>query len=136
MAKFVVASAADVGLLSQKLYAHDFSKPLSVEVKRHRAKRSVGMNALLHAWVGLIARSEGCDKEYIKIKLKLTFGIVDYQTNPMTKELEAWPRSTTKYNTEEMGVFLTRIEVWAIDQGISLPLLGCDEYESYREASR
>lgn len=32
MAKFVVSCASDVGLLSQKLYAHDYSKPLSVEV--------------------------------------------------------------------------------------------------------
>ena len=136
MAKFVIACASDVGLLSQKLYAHDYSRPLSIEVKRYRAKRSMSQNSLFHAWVGLIARSKGGSKDYIKLKLKHTFGIIDYQSDPITGELEAWPRSTTKYSTEEMAIMLTKVEVWAITEGISLPLLGCEEYESYREASR
>ena len=136
MAKFVVASTADVGLLSQKLYAHDYNHPLSIEVKRYRAKRSMSQNSLFHAWVGLIAKSKGGSKDYIKLKLKHTFGIIDYQNDPITGEIEAWPRSTTKYSTDEMATMLLNVEVWAIDQGISLPLLGCEEYESYREASR
>ncbi len=136
MPKFVVSSAADVGLLSQKLYAHDFSKPLSVEVKRYRARRNLGQNGLLHAWNGLIARHFGCTKEYTKLKLKRTFGYVDSMTDPITGQLEAWPRSTKEYTTEEMARFLMRVECWAIDQGISLPLLGCEEYGNYREASR
>ena len=136
MAKFVVACASDVGLLSQKLYAHDYSRPLSIEVKRYRAKRSVSQNSLFHAWAGLIARRKDCDKDYIKLTLKLTFGLIDYQTNPITGELKAWPRSTTKYSTEEMAILLSKVEVWAINEGISLPLMGCEEYENYREASR
>jgi len=69
-------------------------------VKVEDKVRSLDQNSILHAIMNKLAQSQDRDLEWMKQYLKERYGIVDSEGKAV---------STTKYSTQEMGDFITKL---------------------------
>ena len=122
----------------------NFDNPMEIEFKPYSANRSLSQNALFHLWVSFITgqlnqknKVTGIEfnSDFVKTDLKRRFGIVKTSLK-ISGATGAYLLSTAKYNKDELSEFLTKINVWACDIGITLPAPICKEYETYKEASQ
>ena len=112
-------------------------------LKPWRDKRSLSQNSLAHMWFGEISeyliKSGRADAtpEWVKRNLKRTYlGCVevtytDFVTGEQITTYE--PRHTADLDTGEMHFFLTQIEHWCAQFGLSLTIPADSEYMKLKD---
>lgn len=99
----------------------DISNLWQVEVTRHRKKRTLSQNALLHKWFNIIADETGNDQDAVKDAFRDMY--LDKVPVTIGDEERLIGRSTTTLNTAEMTEFMNKILAYANSQlAIELPL--------------
>lgn len=117
----------------------DASSPWVVTIAPHRPKRSVSANALFHAWmaqmsVHFTARGYAATPAEMKTLMKHKhLGYTDEQVIGSTV-IPATLRSTAELSVTEFCEFMTRIDAWALDQGVYLVTPAASQYADYKEA--
>ena len=88
-------------------------------VKKKWSKRSLDQNALYWIWIDVIAKTFGYTSEEMHTILK---GLVGFRKEVKIKNKKyTIPRSTTTYSKGEMVEYMFNVEVWANQEGITLP---------------
>jgi hypothetical protein len=92
-----------------------FDKPQLIEIKRYKPPRSLPQNARCHAMIGELANEIGFSAAELKSWLKIEFG----PHEPFTfGNYESYiPKSTAKYNRQEMSDFMMHIERIGAEMG-------------------
>lgn len=118
-------------------------KPLRLQVKEWREKRSLSQNSLLHMWLGEISeyliKSGRTDAtpEWVKRNLKKTYlgceevTYTDFITG--AKESTWEPRHTSQLDTGEMHIFLCKVEAWCAQFGLALTIPSNCEFQQLRD---
>lgn len=118
-------------------------KPLRLQVKEWREKRSLSQNALSHMWYTEISeylvKSGRTDAtpEWVKRNLKKTYlgceevTYTDFITG--AKESTWEPRHTSQLDTGEMHIFLCKVEEWCAQFGLALTIPNGCEYQQLRD---
>lgn len=106
--------------LHELLDALDKAKPWSVIVEPWKKKRSLSQNALYWRWVHEIAERTGNDNDTVHEFMKNKFCPV---TVVAIGGESVAIRTTTKFATEDMRIYMDRVYAFAqTDLGILLPL--------------
>lgn len=97
-------------------------------------RRSRSQNALYRVWCRYIGDKVGRDEDDVHDLLRYRF----LGHEPLEIAGEVIPRlvSTTTLTREEMSAYMLKVEVWAEDLGIHLPMPEDNDYMAYREAAR
>ncbi len=114
-----------------------------LQLKPWREKRSIPQNSTLHMWFGEISeyliRSGRTDAtpDWVKRNLKKTYlGCVEVTYTDFitgTRETTWEPHHTSDLDTGEMHHFMTQVEAWCAQFGLSLTIpFGC-EYQQLRD---
>ena len=99
----------------------NLDKEWDVTVERHKDKRSLSQNALLHRWFGIIADETGNTRDDIKEAYRDMF--LDKVPVQIGGKECLVGRSTTKLSTAEMAEFMDKVQAHAASElGILLPL--------------
>ncbi len=91
----------------------------SVEIKPYRKNRSGAQNRLLWSWYGILAGVTGYTTKELHEQFKVRLLGVEERT-VYGKNL-VLPKSSADLDTKEFTDFLTKIEMVAIEMGITLP---------------
>ena len=119
----------------------DWSKPLYVEPKEHKPKRSLDANALFHIWCReaekffKIKPREGLEPgETMKLVFKNMF--LGYEDIVLTDNttIKGQLRRTSKLDSGEMCHFMDLVVAWCADKGCPLSHPRGSEYEKWKEA--
>lgn len=95
-------------------------KPIVVEVKEWRRKRSTEQNARYWALVQRIAEATGHDKSEIHDYLRLRF--LPHRVIKIGGKEAVVPMSTTELSVAEFGEYMEQVEAWAATTlGVALP---------------
>ncbi|HDZ3041336.1 TPA: YbcN family protein [Klebsiella pneumoniae] len=118
-------------------------KCLRLQVKEWREKRSLSQNALSHMWYAEISeylinsgRTDATPK-WVKRNLKKTYlgceevTYTDFITGEKTTTWE--PRHTSDLDTGEMHIFLTKVEAWCAQFGLTLTIPHGCEYQQLQQ---
>ena len=139
--KLHAGNFAAVGKLLQEQLAT--GKPLRLEVKEWREKRSLSQNSLLHLWLGEISeylvKSGRTDATpaWVKRNLKKTYlgyeevEYTDFVTGTKTSELEL--RHTSDLDTGDMHHFMCQVEGWCAQFGLALTIPSNCEFQQLRD---
>lgn len=139
--KLHAGNFAAVGKLLQEQLAT--GKPLRLEVKEWREKRSLSQNALSHMWYTEISeylvKSGRTDAtpEWVKRNLKKTYlgyeevEYTDFVTGTKTIELEL--RHTSDLDTGDMHHFMCQVEGWCAQFGLTLTIPQSSEFQALRD---
>lgn len=132
---------AAIGKMLQEQLAT--GKPLRLQVKEWREKRSLSQNALSHMWYQEISeyliKSGRTDatKEWVKRNLKKTFlGYEDVEYTDFTtgeKTVERQLRHTSDLDTGDMHHFMCQVERWCAQFGLVLTIPQSSEFQVLRE---
>ncbi len=111
---------------------------LRAEVKEADT-RSTDQNSLYFLWLDTLAknftkRGRPVSKDDMHDLMRHKFLGYEQKTIGQTK-LNDQLKSTTKLNKSEMSEYMTKIEAWAIDCNVLLPIPADNEYQKYREAA-
>jgi len=99
-------------------------QPVTVDIKKKKAKRSNQQNAFFHSWITLLAEHTGYTKEEMKEIVKFKFLKVE-EIHDQTGETFIYTKSTAKLNKGEFSDLCTEVQNWARDTfEILLPLPG------------
>jgi hypothetical protein len=97
-------------------------KPVSIDVKHKKAKRSNQQNALFHNWINLLSEHTGYSFEETKEIVKYKFLKIE-EVNDQTGEVFVYTKQTSKLNKSEFADFCTEMQQWCESVfGIKLPL--------------
>lgn len=97
-------------------------KPVSIDVKRKKAKRSNQQNALFHSWINLLSEHTGYSFDEMKEIVKYKFLKVE-EINDQTGEVFIYTKQTSKLNKMEFSDFCFEMQKWCESVfGIKLPL--------------
>lgn len=91
----------------------------SVEVKEYKKNRSSSQNRLLWSWYNVFARETGYTPDELHEQFKVRLLGVEEKT--VEGELLRQPKSTAKLNVQEFGEYLNKIEMVAMEMGLTLP---------------
>lgn len=108
-----------------------------VTIKKWREKRSVDQNSLYWKWLTEIANTTEVggsyyDSETWHCYFKRYFCPVKVVNLPVGQTSE---RSTKRLDVGEMHFYLNKIEQWAIDKMIVLPMPDDNEYQKLKDKS-
>jgi hypothetical protein len=108
-----------------------------VTIKKWREKRSVDQNSLMWLWLGEIANTVEVSGGYHRDKawhlyFKKYYCPVKIISLPVGQESV---KSTKLLDVGEMHFYLNRIEQWAIDKMIVLPMPDDNEYQKLKDKS-
>ncbi|MCE1354299.1 YbcN family protein [Enterobacter kobei] len=127
-------------LLQEQLQS---GKPLRLQVKEWRDKRSLSQNSLFHMWMGEISEHlinsgrTDATPEWVKRNLKKTYlgcEEVTYTDFITGEKTTTWaPRHTSDLDTGEMHIFLVKVEMWCAQFGLSLTIPNGCEYQQLRD---
>lgn len=95
-------------------------KPMRVDIKPYKKKRSGSQNNTMWMWYEPIAEHIGETPEELHEIMKTRFLGVDEKV--IDGILMRTPKSTRKLTTKEMADFLNKIQALAINLGITLPI--------------
>jgi len=95
-------------------------KAYDVSIKLHRTKRSNDANALYWAWIGIIAKETGNEREVChKFFAKKFLG---YDVKEFGNDKIAVVKSTATLDTESFSNYMTQVSAYAAQElGIVLP---------------
>lgn len=106
-----------------------------VEIKEHKAKRSLDQNALYWMWLGIVGKDLGYKAEELHEALKAKIlGVVETKT--IFGVIVLQPRSTTTLTVKEFTEYLNAVQAFASALGINLPMpseFGMDSYNKPRK---
>jgi len=86
-----------------------------VEIRPHKARRSINQNSRYWAILGAIASETGNEPMMLHKHFKAEFlGMDVFEVFGRTHE---WPRSTTKLNVGEFADYMTRLDAWCAEHG-------------------
>ena len=114
--------------------------PLSIEIKEHKAKRSLSQNALYWVWLDYMAKHfskkvPSCTDEQMHDLMRHKFLGYEDKTIGRT-EIKGQLASTKKLEVAAMSEYMMKIEAWAAEHGCLLPVVACKAYQDYREAAQ
>lgn len=122
----------------------DAGQCFRLQVKPWREKRSLSQNALSHMWYTEISEylinsgRTDATPEWVKRNLKKTYlgceevTYTDFITGEKTTTWE--PRHTAELDTGEMHIFLTKVEAWCAQFGLSLTIPFDCQYQKLKES--
>lgn len=139
--KLHAGNFAAVGKLLQEQL--ETGKPLRLQVKEWREKRSLSQNSLLHMWLAEISEylinsgRTDATPEWVKRNLKKTYlgcEEVTYTDFISGEKTTMWePRHTADLDTGEMHIFLVKVEMWCAQFGLALTIPNGCEYQQLRD---
>ncbi len=121
----------------------DAGQCFRLQVKPWREKRSLSQNALSHMWYAEISEylinsgRTDATPEWVKRNLKKTYlgceevTYTDFITGEKTTTWE--PRHTSDLDTGEMHIFLTKVEAWCAQFGLTLTIPHGCEYQQLQQ---
>lgn len=108
------------GNLLNDLNNLDKSKRWKIEVKEHKKARTNSQNALYWKWLEIMGDHFGYTKDEMHEELASRFlGMVERTTIGGRNIIE--PFSTTKLSTKGFTDYMDKIQMLAVNQGITLP---------------
>lgn len=117
----------------------DASSPWEVTIAPHRPRRSVSANALYWKWLTQLA--DHFSRKGNKYTREDLHDVMRHKFLGSTEPrmvgnilIPAQIRSTKKLNTSEFCEYMTRIDAWALDQGVYLVTPAASQYAEYKEA--
>lgn len=138
--KQVISNDAGLRDLFRKLALWDWSKPMSVEAKEHRQKRTIPQNSLYWMWLkemsDYFSQKSGpySDEEMHDLMRHQFLGYTDRKIG--STKIEHQLISTTELETLGMSEYMQKIEAWNADHGLLLTIPDHSEYAGYREAAQ
>jgi len=117
----------------------EFGKSGKVKIEVKDAEtRSNDQNSLYFQWMGVMAREftkkgRAVSKDQMHELMKYKFLGTEYVRVGNT-DLPDRLKSTTKLNKGEMSEYMNKVEAWALDCGVQLPMPEDNDYMAYREA--
>ena len=126
--------------LFRQLAKWDWSKPLSVEWKEFRQKRTIPQNSLYWMWIKEMSdyfsqKSGPFSEEEMHDLMRHQFlGYTDRKIG--NTKIEHQLVSTTDLETLGMSEYMQKIEAWNTDHGLLLTIPAHSEYAGYREAAQ
>jgi len=114
-------------------------QPIEISWKIHRNPRSRSQNNLYWVWLDELARSLSTEEaKYSKEEMHdlMRYKFLGAEQIEVAGERITRIRSTTKLSRADMADYMTKVEAWALNLGIYLPVPEDNEYMSYREASQ
>ena len=136
--KMILDRPPDVDELIEIISTMRLDKPLSVEIKPYKRKRTLDQNALYWLWLTDLSKylvSKGrkfATKEWCHDAMRHSF--LGYERSELTDvttgevQVRQSLRSTTKLQTGEFTFYLEQIEAWAMGIGCLLPVPESSEY--------
>lgn len=136
--EIIIQSPQDVAQLATSIMQLDFDKPMLVDVRPYRRKRSLDQNALYWMWLTELSeylQGKGRDfatKEWCHDAMRHSFlgweekQLVDVVTGEITETRAL--RSTTKLDKGAFTFYLEQIEGWALGIGCLLTVPENCEY--------
>ncbi len=122
----------------------EFEKPVEINIKPFKGKRSLNQNALFHKWCEVLSKyliSRGrydWDFEKTKYNLKGTFlgwdeiEQVDMRTGERRVTYE--PKHTSDQSVEDMFFFMEKVYFWVLNElGLALPIPDDSEFKSLQD---
>jgi hypothetical protein len=138
--KLHAGNFAAVGKLLQEQL--ETGKPLRLQVKEWREKRSLSQNSLLHMWLAEISEylinsgRTDATPEWVKRNLKRPILAAKRSPTPISfpEKTTMWePRHTADLDTGEMHIFLVKVEMWCAQFGLALTIPNGCEYQQLRD---
>ena len=135
MQYWLIKSQDDVRRILADVYDkathHDYTKPVKVFFEEYKPTRSLNQNALSHVWYREIAKylkgssftwDDGTEftEDDVKQMLKMKY----LPTKPKKlkgREIHV-PVDTSNLNAGDMYEYMERVQQWAIDKGLMLPV--------------
>lgn len=96
----------------------DADRPLEIEIRQHRKKRSLSQNALYWKWLGIIGMETGNDPDDLHEFFKRHYA-EPHQVSVKGEDFAVY--STAKMSTDEMSAYMDRVFTFAAHEGIILP---------------
>lgn len=90
------------------------------EVLIREKKRSLDQNALYHVWIAQISKDTGYTKDQLHYSFKKEF-LGEELKKDIYGRPYLQPKSTTKLKKGEFSDFMEKVQIYAIQQGITLP---------------
>ncbi len=123
-------------LKSRLEFAWDFSTPAHVQARPYQDKRSRLQNNLYWRWLGILSDELSGEHHYAKEDLHdlMRHRYLGTEEVQIGTETFTRLRSTTRLQRGVMAQYMQKVEHWAADMGVLLPLPEDNEYMQYREA--
>jgi hypothetical protein len=117
----------------------DASSPWVVTIAPHKPKRSVSANALYWKWMDQMAkhfskRAGPFTREDMHDIMRHEHLGYEEARKIGSTWIKEGLRSTTKLSVSEFCEYMTRIDAWALDQGVHLVTPAASQYADYKEA--
>jgi hypothetical protein len=115
----------------------DFSVPAQISVRPYQDKRTRAQNRLYWKWLGIIAEElrtvkQTATKDDFHDMLRHKY--LGTEEVSIAGTVVTRLPSTTRLQRGEMAQYMHRVEQWAADMGVLLPIPSDNEYLKYREA--
>lgn len=115
------------------------SAPAEITVRQYQDKRTRSQNNLYWRWLGVLAQelsssAAAHSKDDMHDLMRHKF--LGYEDVQIGDELVSRLTSTTQLQKQEMSEYMQKVEAWATDMGVLLPIPADNEYAKYREAAQ
>jgi hypothetical protein len=110
----------------------DGKAPIVLLWKPWEDRRSLSQNSLYRVWCRTIGEAVGRSEADVHDLLRYKF--LGSEEVEIGRDKIVRLISTTRLTKSGMGEYMNRIEAWALDLGVMLPMPEDNEYMEYREA--
>ena len=110
-----------------ELLAMDYTKPIEVEVKPFKPKKTYKQVKYAHGIIKFIAIEQGISLKAAKVVMKSNYGLAELYTCFNTGQRIVDLISLADYSMEEIEVFITQLEYYCDSNGIKYIEAGQDE---------
>lgn len=93
--------------------------PKEVVVRDHKKTRSLAQNALYWQWIGILSKQTGYSKDEVHELMAKKF--LPPVIKEVMGEIVEYRTSTTKLKVGEMSEYMSHVDRFAAEHGVSLP---------------
>jgi len=125
--KRVLVNRVQASAFCGELLAMDYAKPVEVDVKAFKPKKTYKQVKYAHGIMQFIAIEQDRSVEATKIIMKSNFGLFRVHTCFITGQRLVDLTSLANYNREEIEAFITQLEHYCDSNGIKYIEAGQDD---------
>jgi len=135
--KAVISTDLDRMRLCELIMGVNLDKPMHVEWKPYKPRRSNNANSLYWVWMAELAAKFSVRAKYTADDMHdlMRHQFLGYEPRTIGRtQLKDVLRSTKGLDSAEFCHYMTQIDVWALDKGAMLSRPEDNEYSKYRES--
>lgn len=134
MQYWLIKNSDDVRKVLADVYAkaieHDYHKPMKVYFEEYKPTRSLNQNALSHVWYreianyldGLMTWDDNTPFTEDDVKQMLKMKYLPTKPKTLKGKVIHVPVDTSTLNSGDMYEYMERVQAWALDKGLTLPV--------------